>query len=934
MASNDITKFVDGNGDEFNFRDPSKEAVANKVTSIRASSSASDDKYPSEKAVASAIEALDVSSVGGAGKYISAISETDGKISATATTMDTTPTANSTNAVTSDGIKTALDAKAPSAVTTEAVIANGDKMIISDASDSSKLKRATVAFDGSTTGQFLTKKGTFAPVLEADVNWSGAFRTSKSPTEMFALQNVWFGPKVSAVSVEYSNNRTSDNPTWIDYGCTDNDKLALLSGISNVSLYCGKKIHCHPGYTGNAEYKDLSDENIADQGLRITVSCRSLSNRSTDTDNWVYCYMTRILMYMSTQSAPSSTHCVVEKQTGTQYKANEGWTTLGDYKIQGDTGWNSIPFEGAFGGFWTQESNYSWVVRFTIWADKLNASPNSGQTGCLLINRIAALSNNVWTAAGARPSMQQYGTPYTVSATGKATFGEIAFTARKLKTKLDRTADSTFDGSADQTNIPVTGTLPVGNGGTGKDSVTSGNYLVGNGTSALTEKTPKDVGNDVLTALVAGTDTAFFRDDEVIGSNHSSGATDTTRFVRRPVESLWNYIKGKISSVLGLSTNGYTGNAATATNAGSGGDLADAVSKKHSHSTLTLSKTAQTYDGTHTLALPSSDPYTSARTPTAHTHNTDAADVTDSPGSTVITDSTEFVTTNINGYGDGDKKLYRRNFGSYIWPWIRSKLSSDTSVVVSGTAKEVGGTMVLEDSSDTRIGLISVTTLGETTAVKYECLITVEATAGMGNNGSGIVLLAKGNARGTTAYNHSLSILNINKWNVRDYRPMVWNVSSGNGIVTMFGIWDASNNQLAPFTYSRVTVTKLTASEQNVNWLFTHDNGSWSESSTYLTTFASNVASELLDYSTSNTDKRIRCGWDGPAISKVYPTPIQSTIQQSAYLLSLHTEGYTAFYKEVRAENVTVGNSLKWNGYDLIVGETTSSPADDTLYIF
>ena len=61
------------------------------------------------KAVAAAIGGLDVSSVGGDGKYISAISETDGKISAVATTMDTTPTAGSTNPVTSGGIKTALE---------------------------------------------------------------------------------------------------------------------------------------------------------------------------------------------------------------------------------------------------------------------------------------------------------------------------------------------------------------------------------------------------------------------------------------------------------------------------------------------------------------------------------------------------------------------------------------------------------------------------------------------------------------------------------------------------------------------------------------------------------------------------------------------------------------------------------------------------------
>lgn len=62
--------------------------------------------------ITTAIQALEVSSVGGDGKYISAISETDGKISATVTTMDTTPTASSTKAVTSGGVKSALNGKA------------------------------------------------------------------------------------------------------------------------------------------------------------------------------------------------------------------------------------------------------------------------------------------------------------------------------------------------------------------------------------------------------------------------------------------------------------------------------------------------------------------------------------------------------------------------------------------------------------------------------------------------------------------------------------------------------------------------------------------------------------------------------------------------------------------------------------------------------
>lgn len=61
--------------------------------------------------ITSAIQALDVASQGGDGKYIKAISEADGKISATAETMDTAPTANSTKAVTSGGVKAALDGK-------------------------------------------------------------------------------------------------------------------------------------------------------------------------------------------------------------------------------------------------------------------------------------------------------------------------------------------------------------------------------------------------------------------------------------------------------------------------------------------------------------------------------------------------------------------------------------------------------------------------------------------------------------------------------------------------------------------------------------------------------------------------------------------------------------------------------------------------------
>lgn len=89
----------------------SQTGVVQIAGSIAATVGSENNKAASEKAVRDAINALDVSIVGGDGKIISAISETDGKISATAKTMDSAPTEGHTDTtVTSAGIKAAIDA--------------------------------------------------------------------------------------------------------------------------------------------------------------------------------------------------------------------------------------------------------------------------------------------------------------------------------------------------------------------------------------------------------------------------------------------------------------------------------------------------------------------------------------------------------------------------------------------------------------------------------------------------------------------------------------------------------------------------------------------------------------------------------------------------------------------------------------------------------
>ena len=124
--------------------------------------------------------------------------------------------------------------------------------------------------------------------------------------------------------------------------------------------------------------------------------------------------------------------------------------------------------------------------------------------------------------------MQTYGTPYSVDYNGKAKFADIQFTSRKLAVNLANTStDSTFNGSEDQTGIKVSGTLGIGNGGTGKT-------------------TAKDACNSFINALDVGSSTPVDADYYV--SQYVGGGTTTTTYHRRPVSALWTYMKGKVKT--------------------------------------------------------------------------------------------------------------------------------------------------------------------------------------------------------------------------------------------------------------------------------------------------------------------------------------------------------------------------------------------------
>jgi len=122
--------------------------------------------------VYSAIAALDATNQVSAGDYITAVNETDGKVSIVTDTMDTTPSANSQKPVTSGGVKTELDKKA-------------DKVTNATAND-------IVMLDGNgniaDTGRFITNQ-----YLDPDTT-----KTEEERRQMF-MSNVPTGTAVKAI---------------------------------------------------------------------------------------------------------------------------------------------------------------------------------------------------------------------------------------------------------------------------------------------------------------------------------------------------------------------------------------------------------------------------------------------------------------------------------------------------------------------------------------------------------------------------------------------------------------------------------------------------------------------------------------------------------------------------------------------------------------
>jgi len=1088
MAEHELNKIVDDDGEVFNLRDSTKQPVADRVTAW--GSTPSDTKYPSEKlvkdsldgkqatlafdgtynastnkaatvsTVTNAIGGLDVSSVGGNGKYISAISETDGKISATATTMDTTPTANSTNAVTSGGVKSALDDKnwfknkGPSYLQNSNAYYQCISAPTAEFSGLVKLYDVTEFFDGTIVNQnersvffgdvSLIRDGGNAGCKYARVCAMIGYNTASSN---IILQSD--DDNAYPVLVKEDFDRLEPTYTAGAYVITNN--VATLDSTRTRSKFAIISCDGHSSFFFNGGFYNPSGYGLSDIKAYIFVdeSFNVLGNASgTNFDGYI--------------DVPAGATKLIVHTNSSYYLSVGPTTTSPKYflAMRYVAGWPAGTIE-YFGRFYTR------VTASTAYS----ARP-------LLLTYVQNLAPTGLTYIPSGYVVQKTATYTTHSAVS-----DKLSTARKLAVSLSNTStDTSFNGSADVTNIKTTGTLGVANGGTGKTSVTAGNYLVGNGTSALQEHTPNAAANNMLSAL----------------PEWSANPTDGVKLIRRDTGgsasfgqvtflTVWNYIKDKISSVLGLSTTGYTGNAATATKAtqDSDGNAISATYFKSSGNTtlvsgsatkigtqngadvkLTLptipSGTQLVYDcGTGSTSTTDFDnalaaynagkwviinkdsviyhcvgaynsnlrfktfanesdllkvralTWTRGSAPAVGTTleaaltsqipdisgkvnksgDTMSGNLTISKGANqgdtkFVTSRTDTGTTGWFGVGDGgqnhgvySEKAYantNNDVDNDTKGWVvrtdENGYSSLTGAVNGLFAKNFGATETLRGMKRFMFGY-SLDREADYTHVSATAIIEARLYSA-GVSGGSITMLFNASAQGDARSYYRLQVLSSNNWNLNSVCPvLIMQQVSATTKQMLLGFVSGgpTSTTLMTFNYTEVKVLPLNGARK-FNWSFKWDTNDFNSNTmtmvkpyvypraqigtavgdantpVYVKNDGSFGAASGVDVAVALKDAGrgdvagtsghiVKVGYDNSSVPATTPSGTSTyaagaTVGTTKNLVTSYRYDGVAFYKDVDSGNVTVGNSLKWNGYNLAIQNPGSTPAADTIYIF
>lgn len=398
-------------------------------------------------------------------------------------------------------VKTSLDAKAPNAVTTEAAIASGDKLLFSDSSDSNKTKRMSTGFLPIANG------GTGATTKKAaEYAINGGV-----PQDTAAMQDYY---QIVFAQVGSAQNATNG--------------VFLYRTASTVWNYMKDKMSSDSGVniSGNAATATSATTatNFDTSGGTIKSSLESKVNIASDSVLATSEYHWDIISQVASIAS-----------RGIHYKRwicnSDGTSAFVDYRPNSD---NASFMLEAYAIKWNSYEDCKY--KLVYW----HASKKTPYVAELIFYQAGGLF------------------PQTITwyDTGVADSASKLTTARKTYVTLGTASTSTTRDWSGDTTIPVDGTLGVGNGGTGKSSVTANNFLVGNGTGALVEKTPSEVrtliGAGTSSLTIGSSSTQAAAGDHKHGTMHVSFTRDVPNQddTSAPIDNTW-------LSNIGLENSGF-----------------------------------------------------------------------------------------------------------------------------------------------------------------------------------------------------------------------------------------------------------------------------------------------------------------------------------------------------------------------------------------
>lgn len=240
----------------------------------------------------------------------------------------------------------------------------------------------------SKTGKFsdLSNRG------EEYLEWGGSSKAGYISPIGMALSAEHSANRVAlinpnALTFEYSSD---GGATWTAYSYAGTDKTKFCT--SSLSLPIGRP---------NASTNLVANKSKT----RITITAQN------GTTGYVYTSLKKMLMNVSSATTLS---LLIEARTGTNYKNNGAWASVGTYNLSGWSGWNDIPLDLRLGGDKSQTSQY-WQMRLTITCTTVSSSyPRTGEA-----LGIRLFGDNCWNAPS---TLAQTGNIYTYDMEGNATF--------------------------------------------------------------------------------------------------------------------------------------------------------------------------------------------------------------------------------------------------------------------------------------------------------------------------------------------------------------------------------------------------------------------------------------------------------------------------------------------------------------------------------